>query len=89
MEKFFPFMGKSGASYRTFDGKPVFENGKRDWQPLDELNLDDAGAELFKTNFYQLESWDVETGLPTRKCLGEIELKNISDTTISKEKLGP
>jgi hypothetical protein len=72
----------------TFDGKPVFENGKWDWQPLDELNLDNAGVEPVKTNFYQLENWYEETGLPTRKCLEELELKNISDTTISKDKLG-
>lgn len=49
---------------------------------------DDAGVELFKTNFYKLEGWDVNNGWPTRKTLEDLSLKKVADTLASKSKLG-
>jgi aldehyde:ferredoxin oxidoreductase len=67
---------------------PVYENGKWSWQTLVDMYLDDAGVELFKTNFYKLEGWDVHTGWPTRKTLEGLGLKKVADTMASKWRLG-
>jgi hypothetical protein len=42
-------------------------------------HLDNAGVELFKTDFHKLEDWDIGAGWLTRKCLEELELKTIAD----------
>jgi hypothetical protein len=44
--------------------KRVYESGKLSYQNLDDMYLDEAGAELFKTNFCDLEGWDARTGWP-------------------------
>jgi len=88
-EKFFPFMYMPGASLVTpTGGEPVYKDGKWSWQPLMDLYLDEAGVELFKTNFYKLEGWDVDTGWPTRKTLEELALKKVADTMESRGRLG-
>jgi aldehyde:ferredoxin oxidoreductase len=88
-EKFFPYMYKPGASHFVFGaGLPVYENGKWSWQPLADMYMDEAGVELFKTNFYKLEGWDVYTGWPTRKTLEALSLKRIADTLAGKHRLG-
>jgi aldehyde:ferredoxin oxidoreductase len=87
-EEFFPFMYMPGASYRSIGGKPVYENGKWSWQPLLDLYLDESGVELFKTNFYKLEGWDINNGWPTRKTLEGMALKKIADTLAAKGRLG-
>jgi len=87
-EKFAPFMYMPGASYITMTGGvPVYEDGKWSWQTLLDMYLDDDGVELFKTHFYELEGWDVNTGWPTRKTLEEVGLKRIADTMASRGKL--
>jgi aldehyde:ferredoxin oxidoreductase len=88
-EKFFPFVYKPGASLVTQNGgEPVYQNGKWSWQPLSDLYLDEAGVELFKTNFYKLEGWDVSTGWPTRKTLQELSLNKVAETLAAKQRLG-
>jgi aldehyde:ferredoxin oxidoreductase len=88
-EKFAPFMYMPGASFTTMSGgMPVYENGKWSWQALLDMYMDDAGVELFKTNFYKLEGWDVKTGWPTRKTLEGLGLKKIADTMASRRRLG-
>ncbi len=88
-EKFFPFMHMPGASLITpTGGEPVYQNGKWSWQPLMDMYLDESGVELFKTNFYKLEGWDVDTGWPTRKTLEELSLNKVADTMASKTRLG-
>jgi hypothetical protein len=52
------------------------------------MYLDDAGVELFKTNFCKLERWDINTGWPTRETLEELSLKNVADTMASRQRLG-
>ena len=79
-ERFAPFMYMPGASYTTMTGGvPVYEDGKWTWQRNLDMYLDDAGVELFKTNFYKLEGWDVATGRPARKTLEDLGLKRIAD----------
>ncbi len=88
-EKFFPFMYMPGASLITpTGGEPVYQNGKWSWQALMDMYLDEGGVELFKTNLYKLEGWDVDTGWPTRKTLEELSLKKVADTMASKGRLG-
>jgi aldehyde:ferredoxin oxidoreductase len=69
-------------------GVPVYENSKWTWQTLLDMYLDDAGVELFKTNFYRLEGWDTHNGWPTRRTLEELQLKSIADTLASRGRLG-
>ncbi len=88
-ERFAPFMYMPGASYTTMTGGvPVYENGKWSWQTLLDMYLDDAGVELFKTNFYRLEGWDVQNGWPTRKTLEELQLHKVADTLAGRRRLG-
>ncbi len=88
-EKFFPFMYRPGASWTSLSGGlPVYQDGKWSWQPLTDLYLDEAGVELFKTNFYKLEGWDASTGWPTRKTLQELALNKVADTLASKQRIG-
>jgi len=87
-EKFAPFMYMPGASYITMTGGvPVYENGKWSWQTLLDMYLDDSGVELFKTNFYKLEGWDVNTGWPTRNTLEGLGLQRVADTMAGRGRL--
>jgi len=63
------------------------KNGKWSWQNLLDVYLDDSGVELFKTNFYKLEGWDVDTGWPTRKTLEGLGLQRVADTMAGKGRL--
>lgn len=67
---------------------PVYQNGKWEKTPLEKLYLDKAGVEQWKTHFYELEGWDVDSGSPTRNTLEEVGLKNAADTLESAGKLG-
>ena len=88
-ENFAPFMYMPGASFMSLDGgKPVYENGKWSFQNQEDLYLDRAGVELFKTHYYKLDGWDVNTGWPTRKTLEELGLKKVADTMAAKGRLG-
>ncbi len=88
-EKFAPFMYMPGASFMTMGGGyPVYENGKWSWQPLLDMYLDDGGVELFKTNFYSLEGWDINNGWPTRRTLEALNLKRIADALAKRGRLG-
>jgi aldehyde:ferredoxin oxidoreductase len=88
-EIFFPFMYRPGASLITpTGGEPVYQDGKWSWQPLTDMYLDEAGVELFKTNFYRLEGWEIDTGWPTRKALEGLALKKVADTMESRGRLG-
>ncbi len=69
-------------------GVPVYENGEWSWQNLLDMYLDENGVEQFKTHFYELEDWEVDTGWPTRKILEELGLKKVADTMASRGRLG-
>ncbi len=86
-EKFAPFMHMSGATFPLFGAKPIYQNGKWSFENQNDLYLDRDGVEQFKTHFYRLEGWDVETGWPTRKTLEGLGMKNVADIMASKGKL--
>ena len=69
-------------------GVPVYEDGKWSWQTLLDMYLDRAGVETFKTHFYKLEEWDVDTGWPTRSTLEGLGLKKVADTMAGRGRLG-
>jgi aldehyde:ferredoxin oxidoreductase len=87
-EQFAPFMFMPGATFALGGGKPVYQDGKWSFEEQNDLYLDKAGVEAFKTNFYKLEGWDVNTGWPTRKTLEGLGMKKVADLMAAKGKLG-
>jgi aldehyde:ferredoxin oxidoreductase len=87
-EQFAPFMYMSGATFALGGGKPVYQDGKWSFENQNDLYLDKAGVELFKTNFYKLEGWDINTGWPSRKTLEGLGMKKIADAMANKGRLG-
>jgi aldehyde:ferredoxin oxidoreductase len=74
-EQFAPFMFMPGATFNISGTKPVYQDGKWSFEDQSNMYLDREGVELFKTNFYKLEGWDVKTGWPTRKALEGLGMK--------------
>ena len=66
----------------------VYENGKWGMTTLENMYLDKAGVEQWKTNYYKFEGWDPDTGWPTRNTLEELGLKNVADTLERAGRLG-
>jgi aldehyde:ferredoxin oxidoreductase len=88
-EKFSPYVYKPGAAFiNPSGGEPVYQDGKWSWQLLSDMYLDDAGVELFKTNFYRLEGWDASSGWPTRKTLQGLALNKVADVLAAKNRIG-
>ncbi len=87
-EKFAPFMHMPGATFPIGGNKPVYIDGKWSFEDQNDLYLDRDGVEEFKTNFYKLEGWDVDTGWPTKKTLAKLGMKDVADVMKSKGKLG-
>ena len=89
MEKFSGFMYKPGASHVSVTGGvPIYDGSKWSWTPGNDMYLDEQGVEQWKTAFYKFEGWDPKTGLPQRKTLEDLGLKNVADVLQSKNKLG-
>ncbi len=87
-EKFAPFMHMPGATFPLSGPKPVYQKGKWDFESQNDLYLDRDGVEQFKTHFYKLEGWDVNTGWPTKKTLEGLGMKKVADAMAKKGKLG-
>jgi aldehyde:ferredoxin oxidoreductase len=87
-EQFTPFMYMPGATFMSLGNRPVYQDGKWSFEDQSDLYLDKAGVEEFKTHFYKLEGWGVDTGWPTRKTLEELGMKKVADIMASKSKLG-
>jgi len=66
----------------------VYNNGNWGMQDMSDMYLDKTGMENWKTNFYKVEGWDVNTGWPTRKTLEELDLKKVADALEKAGKLG-
>jgi len=52
------------------------------------MTLDRKEFEKMKDEYYQIRGWDVASGLPTRKSLEDLDLKEIADTLDEEGKLG-
>ncbi len=87
-EEFAPFMYMPGATFMSLGSRPVYVDGKWSFENQDDMYLDKAGVEEFKTHFYKLEGWDASNGWPTRKTLDGLGMKKVADTMASKNKLG-
>ena len=80
-----PFIGDGPpANYYL----PWFEDGQWTYRKVNGRYLDREKFEAFKTLYYELEGWDVETGWPTRRTLEELNLAFVADELEGKEKLG-
>ncbi len=96
MENFAEFMYTPAGSLINYvqnidiDNPPltVYKNGKWVMTTLENLYLDKAGVEQWKTNFYKVEGWDTKTGWPTRKTLEELGLKKVADILERAGRLG-
>ena len=87
-EQFTPFMYMPGATFMSLGARPVYQDGKWSFENQDDLYLDRAGVESFKTHYYKLEGWDASNGWPTRNTLEELGMKKVADTMASSGKLG-
>jgi len=88
-EKFGGYMYRPGASYCGYAPElPTFNGSKWDWINCRELYLEDKGVEQWKTNFFNVEGWDPQTGYPKRKTLEDLGMKQVADVLQSKNKLG-
>lgn len=97
MEQFAGFMytpkGSLAEHLRFFPVKDnplmtVYENGKWRAATLENLYLDKAGVEQWKTHYYKFEGWDPDTGWPTRNTLEDLGLKKVADTLEKAGRLG-
>jgi aldehyde:ferredoxin oxidoreductase len=61
-----------------------------EWQYTDIMGrtLDKKRFEEFKTIFYRLEGWDVESGWPTRRTLEGLGLAHVADALGRAGRLG-
>lgn len=57
---------------------PVFRDGEWTYQNIVPRRLDRKGVEEFKTIFYELEDWDVSTGVPTPEGLKALGLERVA-----------
>ena len=80
-----PFIGDGPpANYYL----PWFEDGQWTYRKVNGRYLDREKFEAFKTLYYELEGWDVETGWPKRRTLEELNLAFVADELEGKGKLG-
>jgi len=67
---------------------PGRKNGKWEYVPLHGRHLDREQFENWKTKFYALEGWDINTGWPIRKNLEGMGLGYVADELDKKGKIG-
>jgi aldehyde:ferredoxin oxidoreductase len=88
-EKFNGYMYRPGASYcGSSGGFPIFDGSKWEWKSIHELYLDQKGFEQWKTNFYNVEGWNPQSGYPKRKTLEDLDMKHVADVLEANNKLG-
>jgi aldehyde:ferredoxin oxidoreductase len=67
---------------------PGKENGKWDYYNYTERSLDKNKFDEFKTRFYKLQGWDVQSGYPARETLESQGLGYVADELEKNGKLG-
>jgi aldehyde:ferredoxin oxidoreductase len=67
---------------------PGLEDGVWDYRGYSRRKFDRAKFEEFKTTFYKLQGWDVESGYPTKATLESMDLGYVADELEKKGKLG-
>jgi len=78
------FAGLTGPYYpvsQYIDGEWLFQDAYG-------RNIDRAGFEELKTNFYELMEWDTSSGWPTRTTLEGLGLGFVADKLEAAGKLG-
>jgi aldehyde:ferredoxin oxidoreductase len=58
---------------------PGEKEGKWDYIRVDGRHLDKDKFEEFKTKYYQLEGWDLETGRPKKQTLASLGLSRVAE----------
>jgi aldehyde:ferredoxin oxidoreductase len=77
----------SGLDYPAYY-LPGKRNGRWDYIRVNDRHLDRDKFEGFKTEYYELEGWDVATGWPTRSGLQALELGFVADELETYGRLG-
>ena len=79
---------ESEGKHSSDSGMTVYKDGKWEMADQTDMYLDKAGMEHWKTNYYNVEGWDPETGWPKRRTLEELGLKKVADTLEKAGRLG-
>jgi aldehyde:ferredoxin oxidoreductase len=67
---------------------PGKENGKWDYYNYTERSLDKNKFDEFKTRFYKLQGWDLDSGYPNRETLESMGLGYVADELEKNGRLG-
>jgi len=92
MVKFAPFIYET--KYEKGELFPFFmwpcrdENGKWVYRDVMGRTMDRQKFEEFKSTFYRLEGWDVDSGWPTRTTLEGLDLAEVAATLDAAGRLG-
>ena len=66
---------------------PVRENGQWDYKNVVPRNLNRDRVEEWKSIFYELEGWDVNTGNPLKSTLEAMGLQSVINVLQENDKL--
>jgi aldehyde:ferredoxin oxidoreductase len=66
---------------------PVKENGQWKYKNVVPRNLDRGKVEEWKSIFYELEGWDVQTGSPLQSTLEDMGLQHVITALQKTDKL--
>jgi aldehyde:ferredoxin oxidoreductase len=67
---------------------PGIENGKWNYINLGDRYVEKSGFEEWKTKYYDLEGWEVQTGYPKRKTLSSLGMDYVADELALKKVSG-
>ncbi len=73
--------------WTTYNPNAVTAGNRWAYRDVGGRRLDRDGFEQFKTEYYNIEGWDPETGWPTRQILEELDLANVAETLAGQGKL--
>jgi aldehyde:ferredoxin oxidoreductase len=86
LEKFAPFFYKQYNQSNA--AVTVYKDSKWQYSIENQMFIDDAKFENWKTKFYKFEGWNTNTGSPTRATLESLGLKKVADELGKANKLG-